>query len=71
MTEANETVELLKEIKSYLSSIDEKLTTIKNDCAEIKTSVSIAVGQGQHNLTDIFEKLSDIDFSVDIIKLSI
>lgn len=65
MFEENETVELLREIRDLLSSIDEKLDDIKEECTDTKDKVSDICGSGIYGLSDIYDKLVDIELSVD------
>ena len=53
-------INLLEEIKDYLSSIDNKLHDINNECKIIKSSVSNISGNGHNNIKDIIDKLDSI-----------
>ena len=65
MFETNEAVELLREIRDFLESIDEKLDDLKDDSSDIRDKVGEINGSGLYNLSDIFDKLTDIEISVD------
>ena len=65
MFETNEAVELLREIRDFLESIDEKLDDLKDDSSDIRDKVGEINGSGIYSLSDIFDKLTDIELSVD------
>ena len=65
MFETNEAVELLREIRDFLESIDEKLDDLKDDSSDIRDKVGEINGSGLYSLSDIFDKLTDIEISVD------
>ena len=65
MFETNEAVELLREIRDFLESIDEKLDGLKDDSSDIRDKVGEINGSGLYSLSDIFDKLTDIEISVD------
>ena len=65
MFDTNEAVELLREIRDFLESIDEKLDDIKDDSSDIRDKVAEINGSGIYSLSDIFDKLTDIEISVD------
>ena len=65
MFETNEAIELLREIRDFLESIDEKLDDLKDDSSDIRDKVGEINGSGIYSLSDIFDKLTDIELSVD------
>lgn len=65
MFDTNEAVELLREIRDFLESIDEKLDDLKDDSSDIRDKVGEINGSGLYSLSDIFDKLTDIEISVD------
>ena len=65
MFDTNEAVELLREIRDFLESIDQKLDDLKDDSSDIKEKVGEISGSGIYSLSDIFDKLTDIEISVD------
>ena len=65
MFDTNEVVEVLREIRDFLESIDEKLDDLKDDSSDIRDRVGEINGSGLYSLSDVFDKLTDIEVSVD------
>ena len=65
MFDTEEVVEILRDIRDFLESIDEKLDDIKDDCSNVREKVEEINGTGLYSLSDIFDKLGDIEISVD------
>ena len=65
MFDTEEVVEILRDIRDFLQSIDEKFDDLKDNSSDIKDTLGEINGSGLYSLSDIFDKLTDIEISVD------
>ena len=69
MFESNEVVELLKDIRDFLSNIEDQIDSIKMECQEINSKLGDINGAGIYDMTDVCEKLDSIETAIDNITL--
>ena len=60
-------VDLSIDIRDYLSNINDNITDIKIECKDMNTTLRKINGKGLYDLEDVYDKLADIESSVDSI----
>ena len=64
-----EIIELLREIRDTLASVDDQLYAIKIQCEDIRKEMSATNGNMVESLTDLGSKMEDIHSAISAISL--